>query len=471
MNKIYHTLIYLIVFFGLNPALQAQTVRGKGLRFNATQYKENAKIRGPKERGNQGHLMPTHFSLRRFCPTPQDQGTESSCSVWASAYGALTIQQAIHRRVEVQKDIDKIAFSKSFVFNQLTENGKNSMLSIEAIFDFLKTKGTCLAATFRNDEPVSQKPDELAILEAQNYDLAETIEVFEPDLKLPLGKQIGLFKRLLSEKFPIVVGLRVPHSFSNLTKKQFSYDPQDLMDTAAHAMCLVGYDDIDSTFELMNSWGKGWGDNGFVRIAYRDMIKLMCCAYKLVPHFVIETKKPAFNGEVILRRSLKYHEDIPQYEEVRVQYHPQNKDYQTIQPDWDTKSNFQLVLRQIPANWWVTVFNIDTKGNLSIFYNKKIETNLIEAVIPNDTMKISFEEKGIEWLGILCTKDSMPISEASLQKNVPSNLNDIQESLRLFFKEQLDESPLMTPKRMGFEFPKKSEPKGVLMILKMQIRE
>jgi len=35
-----------------------------------------------------------------------------------------------------------------------------------------------------------------------------------------------------------------------------------------HCVCVVGYDDVAQCWICKNSWGPGWGDNGFVRIGY-----------------------------------------------------------------------------------------------------------------------------------------------------------------------------------------------------------
>lgn len=35
-----------------------------------------------------------------------------------------------------------------------------------------------------------------------------------------------------------------------------------------HAICLIGYSDANECFDLVNSWGTGWGEKGFGRIHY-----------------------------------------------------------------------------------------------------------------------------------------------------------------------------------------------------------
>ena len=34
-----------------------------------------------------------------------------------------------------------------------------------------------------------------------------------------------------------------------------------------HALCVIGYDDQAKRFEIINSWGTGWGNNGFFTIS------------------------------------------------------------------------------------------------------------------------------------------------------------------------------------------------------------
>ena len=38
-----------------------------------------------------------------------------------------------------------------------------------------------------------------------------------------------------------------------------------------HAILIVGYDDANQYFICKNSWGTGWGEQGFFRIAYSEL--------------------------------------------------------------------------------------------------------------------------------------------------------------------------------------------------------
>ena len=40
-------------------------------------------------------------------------------------------------------------------------------------------------------------------------------------------------------------------------------------ESGGHAMLVVGYDDDMNAFKVVNSWGKEWGNDGFVWIDYK----------------------------------------------------------------------------------------------------------------------------------------------------------------------------------------------------------
>jgi hypothetical protein len=49
-----------------------------------------------------------------------------------------------------------------------------------------------------------------------------------------------------------------------------------------HAVALVGYDDSKESFKLRNSWGRGYGDNGYAWISYSDFRTYCRAAYSTI---------------------------------------------------------------------------------------------------------------------------------------------------------------------------------------------
>jgi C1A family cysteine protease len=68
---------------------------------------------------------------------------------------------------------------------------------------------------------------------------------------------------------PVLGGMAVYNDF-------FSYSSGIYQKTSGaslagyHCITIVGYDDSQQCWILKNSWGSGWGDNGYVRIAYNQ---------------------------------------------------------------------------------------------------------------------------------------------------------------------------------------------------------
>ncbi len=445
-------------FMALPGAVAAQRLHGKGLVFNSERYKQAVKTRDIEVRGGLLREQPLRLTLRPFCPTPQDQGMEMSCSAWAIAYGALSIHQAMHRGVTNRTDVDKMAYSKSFVFNQLCQGDPNKIPTIEETFSFLRQNGTCWAATFRNDFTITKQPDALAFQEATAHKIVAISEVYDPDANISIKRQVQRFKRQLADSVPIIIGLRLPFSFYNLSERTFHYDQQEPLDSAGHAMCLIGYDDVDSTFECLNSWGTTWGgDGGFVKIKYADMFSLLCCAYKITPQFLATRKNNSPRGAVVLRRSIGYKStDTPLYEEIRVNYDSVQQYYVFAEnAGYPNLSGFQIALRDIPDGWQVNIFNIGADKTVALLHQAPLPKNTIEKVLPNETSQFEVDaEAGTEWLGILCTRKALFDFQNPLQDFLNKHPDGIVSSTQSYFKDILLHPTLHPQHRMGFSFPK-----------------
>ncbi len=75
-------------------------------------------------------------------------------------------------------------------------------------------------------------------------------------------------KEWLSQRGPLIGGMSV--------YEDFFYYERGIYETAYggymgdHAICVVGFDDAKSCWICKNSWGPGWGENGWFRISYGE---------------------------------------------------------------------------------------------------------------------------------------------------------------------------------------------------------
>ena len=79
-------------------------------------------------------------------------------------------------------------------------------------------------------------------------------------------------KHALVEGFPVLVGIAVYESFESQEAAKTGDvpmpDPNAERMLGGHCVLLVGYDDRRKKWELQNSWGASWGDDGYFRLPY-----------------------------------------------------------------------------------------------------------------------------------------------------------------------------------------------------------
>ena len=77
---------------------------------------------------------------------------------------------------------------------------------------------------------------------------------------------------------PICIGMYVYSNFFNYSGD--IYDKEEGGYAGGHGVCLVGWDDTERYFIMRNSWGSGWGINGYCKYSY-DLISSLFNAYLL----------------------------------------------------------------------------------------------------------------------------------------------------------------------------------------------
>lgn len=87
-------------------------------------------------------------------------------------------------------------------------------------------------------------------------------------------------KKALGRGNPVLVELRTPAGFSEISVGEYQAPGAG---TESHFLNVVGYDGTTETFELRGSFGRLWGDAGYLRLSYRDFAAMALKGYVLIP--------------------------------------------------------------------------------------------------------------------------------------------------------------------------------------------
>lgn len=230
--------------------------------------------------------MPSKVSLRKFAPRRLNQGRQGSCVGWASAYGARTI---LHAR-QTGTNPSSASFSPSYIYNQIAFEGCQGTYLHYAMETMQKQGALPFTEFDYNEGSCSLKPTQSEKIDASQY----KIRGYERLSKGASNHKVDIngIRQNLAGGAPVVIGMMVGQSFTHGMKGKQLWQPSssDLRGTSrlgGHAMCVIGYDDTalngKGAFEIMNSWGSAWGDDGIAYVSYPDFEYFVKEAYGLYP--------------------------------------------------------------------------------------------------------------------------------------------------------------------------------------------
>ncbi len=227
--------------------------------------------------------LPLHASLHQYAPIPQNQGAYGTCVGWSTAYAARTILMAYDQGWTNQILITENAFSPFFIYEQAKsvddiycQEGTSLFNALEII----KNIGAVRISEF--DSQCGQMITNNDEQKASRYRIQDYKRLFDTDV----DNKTLLIKKSLAENKPVIIGMQCcTESFLNAKgekfwEKQITDNPYP---EGGHALTIVGYDDerYGGAFELMNSWGTAWGDEGFIWMSYTDIEQYCFEAYEM----------------------------------------------------------------------------------------------------------------------------------------------------------------------------------------------
>lgn len=359
--------------------------------------------------------------LKPFCPKPGHQGSIGSCVGWSSGYAALTIAEAIseNKNAYKQEEITKNAKSALFIYNQIKISDCDGGSRIEDAMKLMQEKGNTTHKDFDIViENCNREATEKDFKNAISHRIIDYMTLFaEEDAE---AIKVNKVKLSLVQKKPVVVAMELNEDFQNLKKGDTYWFPNigNTNPIGAHAMCVVGFDDGKEAFEIMNSWGDYWGEDGFIWVKYSDFVKQCYHAYQFtLPQSNFNssiTEGREFIGEFAFRYPKTIFKDKIEFAYEKVNFN--GRFYQLQRNDWKVGEKFQLVSTNVQAGMYLYVFSHDPEGAIHVHWPRDeafdskftgtkesavITTSEVELIIPGSKKALQFDKAGKDYIVVL----------------------------------------------------------------------
>ncbi|MBQ3618800.1 MAG: DUF4384 domain-containing protein [Bacteroidales bacterium] len=226
--------------------------------------------------------LPSSYSLRKWCPYPGDQGDYGTCPSWSTAFYARTICEARDNGWTDRQKITSETFSPTFVYTLIKDfddyncqNGSSTKKALETIW--LKGVPKLSNLPYHCQSTIAS----LLYSQAEKYKTERPTMLFNQQ-QTDANLRIRAVKKALAEDNPVLISFKCYRSFKSVRSDLWNGDASG--NYGGHSMCVVSYDDnkYGGAFEVINSWGVTWGNNGFCWIRYSDFCRYTNYAMQMI---------------------------------------------------------------------------------------------------------------------------------------------------------------------------------------------
>lgn len=170
----------------------------------------------------------------------------------------------------------------------------------------------------------------------------------------------------------MIVGFGVTPEYRELNGAK-NWLPDGPANQLGHAMVVIGYNDYDQTFELMNSFGINWGNNGFIKIGYQAFSKYARHAYILN---VVTSKKStelSLEEVVAMRLNLSVQtsqqNDRTRFKAIPVKAKAQDGTYLLESPNAERGSGLVRFKVDLQAGRHLYLINLDPTNHSQLLFH------------------------------------------------------------------------------------------------------
>lgn len=194
--------------------------------------------------------------LRKWCSPVEDQRDLGSC-VANAVVGGLELLQI--RNGQPLKDLSRLfVYYNSRLMHQQADVDEGTYIRLA--MGTLSALGTCSESKWPYDtSKVFYRPSWGSYREAYANKIQSYYRI-DGDGSYRLAQ----INKALEAGHPVVFGCMVDNHFMNTGGDgKISMPQTGRVVQGGHAMLIVGYKDFGRTLIVRNSWGTGWGDNGY----------------------------------------------------------------------------------------------------------------------------------------------------------------------------------------------------------------
>lgn len=250
--------------FGLDRLLVgAEEVRGLGATDEPPATQD----------GNQPPLaeagtLPSSVNLRPSMPNVRSQGGIGSCTAFAARNGYGYVLNVIWGPYGWDDTQDRMRLAPKWLYNQNNTGCPDGGYWNGTLAGWLVGNG---CATEKSVPYGNGDKDDYDCGTGFSAAAYEEATYLKPDSYQSIGISgdagIQNIKQVLAwQHKPVVFGTKVNQAFMDLSGSSvwtFSGSSK-----GGQALCIAGYNDAKGAFYVANSWGYGWGDNGYCWIGY-----------------------------------------------------------------------------------------------------------------------------------------------------------------------------------------------------------
>jgi hypothetical protein len=456
MKKILLTIIALLTIISFN--LTAQEV-GLGLVFDDVKYE--ASIKKAVLTRSLYSEIPRSYSLKEYAPEPKSQGQFGTCVGWSTCYAGMTILESISKNRTDKTSTTNNTFCPGFVYKQIkSESDLYCKMGtyIDEALEIIKTKGVVKYSSMTEVNcPTYITPS--LFTDASNYKIKDYAKLF--DMFESSEFKITSVKKSLSQNNPVIIGMNVPESFYTALGVWTPTESSSLS-YGGHAMCVIGYDDdkYGGAFEIMNSWGTQWGNEGFIWVKYSDFNDFVKYAYEMIEFktTVIEEERFNFGGSVRYIKS-----DATESKAIY------NNGIYTVNEAYKSGTLFRMYISNTQSTY-VYAFGFDaTEKTFTIFpYSEGISPLLNYAsnsvCIPDEDHYIQTDNTtGKDYMCVIYSKNALDIE--SIKQAVENSTGNFKDRVYSNLKDKLVDNSAITFGQDNMSFSVKNSTKSVVALI------